>query len=300
MTPEKEEILKVILDAINQEKQHQKEKGCLNPKFTLRKRVDWQKILMEKVIEMHLEGKTKEEIIGYIPISVPTVKKYIRGYQFKNKNEQLVKEGKRAIPIEEVREENKLISDVTKGLNTEARIKILSQLAADLSMDASTRISAIRTLNDLASQTGDSSRFLLEIGVNKKSMANYLAMLGIDKKQIVSLLAINDVEEIHRKMAQLEGSNVAIMTTECFNRGKIEDRVIAKGEKGQEEEEVDENDIMAISRGIDPVPLAPVLPGIADKPAENVLVAPVAPVPAPALVSENHDLDNLFEDVDVP
>ena len=298
MTPEKEEVLKVILDAINQEKERQTKNGCLNPKFTLRKRKDWQSLLMEKVIEMHLEGKTPEEIIGYIPISIPTVAKYIRGYQFRNKNETLVKEGKRATPIEEVREENKLISDVTKGLNTEARIKILSQLAADLTIEAGTRISAIKALNDLATQTGDSSRFLLEIGVNKKSMANYLAMLGIEKEQIVSLLAINDVEEIHRKMAQLKGGNVAIMTTECFDRGKIEDRVIAKGEKGEEEEEVDENDIVAISRGLDPVPLPanpPVVPSPVDKPVEVAVVARQEDVEL-----DDASLDNLFEDVDVP
>ena len=293
MTPEKEEVLKVILDAINQEKERQAKNGCLNPKFTLRKRKDWQSLLMEKVIELHLEGKSPEEIIGYIPISIPTVAKYIRGYQFKNKNEALVKEGKRATPIEEIREENKLISDVTKGLNTEARIKILSQLAADLTLDAGTRISAIKALNDLAQSSGDSSRFLLEIGVNKKSMANYLAMLGIDKEQIVSLLAINDVEEIHRKMAQLKGGNVAIMTTECFNRGKIEDRVIAKGEKGEEEEEVNEDDITAISRGIDPAPLpaaSPIVSGPLDQPVEVTVVAG----------EKDAELDNLFEDVDVP
>lgn len=256
MTPEKEELLIRICKEIVEMKAEQKARGIDTHRFNFNNKPEWKALLTEKIIELKKEGLTDKKIVQLIPISITSVSKYSAGYNFATHNEELVSEGKKPIDINKFIEDNKLDKDIEKGLSVESRIKILSRIAGDDEKDAAIRISAVKALNDLATLNGESSRFLLEVGVNKKSMARYLSMLGIDKKQIVTLLSISDPEEIARKMEQLNGTKLCVLTTECFDKTQIDDRVIAKGNKDEEDEdEVNELNIEEISRGIDPVPL---------------------------------------------
>ena len=240
MDKEKEDLLVIILSDVKGQNEARKARGK-RPKFKLTKQ--HQSILIEKAVELYDRDKKNErEIAKLLNISLPTIQNYVRGWKFKNVSSQ---------EMDKYKISHDKILELEKGLTSESRIKILSELASNSALDAPTRISAIKALNELTSLTGTTSRFLLEIGVNKKSMASYLSMLGIPKESIVHLLAITDAEEIARKMEQLRSNHISVITTECFKE-KVEKREI-KDQEQNDQEEVNEENIVDINKGNDVV-----------------------------------------------
>jgi len=234
MDKDKEDMLAIILADVKGQNEARIAKGK-RPKFKLNKL--HQSILIEKAVELYdRDKKSEKEISKLLCVSLPTIQNYIRGWKFKNVG---------AKDLDKFKEAHDKVLELEKGLTSESRIKLLSQIATNETNDAPTRISAIKALNELTSLTGQSSRFLLEIGVNKKSMAAYLAMLNIPKESIVKLLAITDAEEVARKMNQLNSNGVAVITTECF-KDKVEKREI-KDQEEDDQEEVNATNITGIA-----------------------------------------------------
>ena len=91
-----------------------------------------------------------------------------------------------------------------KGMTSGDRVNILSKIAGDDSLEPSIRVQAIKALDNLSDSEGMSSRYLLEIGVNKRSMIRYLAAMGIPKEDMVKILTTDDTLEMLKKVGELK------------------------------------------------------------------------------------------------
>lgn len=142
-----------------------------------------------------------------------------------------------------------------KGLTSGDRVKILSKIAEDDALEPSIRVQAIKALDNLSDSEGMSARYLLEIGVNKRSMIRYLAAMGIPKEDMVRILTTDDTIEMLKKVEGLKQAGYVTtfknplsneeedaMVKELDGVDKAEDELIerleAECEKIEEEKEI--------------------------------------------------------------